>query len=85
MALGMLGMLIPILVVGFVCFTVLRLAEMNRAAPANAVPPQVEERLARLEHAVEELRELVYDAVIDTDDRTRYAGLEQAAGRSVDA
>lgn len=73
--------MIPICIVAIVAWMVV---EVNRNK-RSGTSPAVEQRLSRLEAAVDELREMVYDAVVEVDERKRFGEEPRRLPRTVDA
>ncbi len=73
--------MIPICIVAIVAWMVVEVSRNKRSGTS----PAVEQRLSRLEAAVEELREMVYDAVVEVDERKRFGEEPRRLPRTVDA
>lgn len=73
--------MIPICIVAIIAWMVVEVSRNRRSGTS----PAVEQRLSRLEAAVDELREMVYDAVVEVDDRQRFSEEPRHLSRTVDA
>ena len=78
--------LIPLLVIfGWLSFVVWLEHKEKLAKAAAPVDPALRQRLERLEGEVKQLREMVYDTVIERSDRAPFDRLAEPAPGKVDA